>query len=455
MNDANAEGDDMITEEERDEYLHSDIINFMFGTEREPKWGFSANCNALYKINIQNATAEYVSSVPWERNISGAYWYPIQIKNKLLLSPALARSFAIYDIDSGKWVKIPIPAEATPAKNTHPAFFGVIHCGDYLLICPGVNGVFAKYDIKRGEFSFYLDWFNKFKHNIVDINMGLLWGTCNIDGKLYLTSPQCNVVTELNPDDMSFVLHKVGDKANQYSGITYAKEAFWLIKSSAPGQNDLCAELIEWRPYKGHCVEHTNLPVTRDKSRTGKAFSHILTSDDDIFLFPWHSDHIIKFYTTIKKVEILKPKPEWNYFERRGEYYTWIRGVAMPWVLKEGAELYHWKKVNSRNPIVYTQSPTDYSLIKLDLSTGENTKKKWYVSGAKHLLARIECPGSTPFAPFRDTMLYGLEQFLEALVSRKLPAVDIEKRDYFRSHQANADKPSGENIYKYVKKLVL
>ena len=455
MNDANAAGDAMITEQERDEYLHSDIINFMFGPEGEPEWGFSATCNALYKIDLQNATAEYVSSVPWERNISRLYYFPVKIKNKLFLSPILSRSFAIYNIDSGEWTKIPIPADATPAKNTHPAFGAGVCCGDYLLIIPGMRGVFAKYDIESGKLSFYDYWFNKFKNNIKDADIALLHGSYSIDGKVYFTSPQCNVITELIPDDMSFKLREVGRKSNKYCGIAHATNAFWLIKRPASAENDLCAELVEWHPDTRKCLEYTNLPVTRGEGRKGRAFSQIITNYVDVYLFPWQSNHIIKFDTTTKNGEAFKPKPEWDYFESKGKYYTWARNIAMPWVFQEISALYRQKKESPENPIVYIQTPTDYSLVKLNLSTGEYTKKKWRVYGAEHLLNKIESTGSAPFAPHRDTELYNLDYFLSELVSGALPPVDIEKRDYFCSLQGNADRAAGKKIYEYVKKLVL
>jgi len=455
MNDTNAASHDMITEEERDEYFHSDIIQFAFMPEGEPEWGFSINCNALYKIDIRNATAEYVSSVPQEKNMSYSYYFPMEIKNELFLSPALARSFAIYNIGSGEWTKIPIPADATPERDTHPAFGGVVHCGDYLLIAPGVNGVFAKYDIESGEFSFYDHWFNQLKNNNVDTDKLLLHGCCCIDGKMYLTSPQCNLVTELNPTDMSFVLHQVGKKGNAYCDITRMKDSFWLIKYPTSEQNDLVAELVEWRSDTGKCVEHTDLPVTRDESRTGRAFSHIIIVDDDLYLFPWHSDNIIKFNPTTKKRSIFKPKPEFNYFESKGRYYTWNRGTAMPLVIQEDNLSYPWKRLNASNSVAYIQSPTDYSLIRLDLSTGEYIKKKWYVKGAKRLLARIENPDSMPFAPRHEAELYSLDYFLKELVSGELPAVDMEKLNYFRSLQANSYGYTGEKIYEYIKKLVL
>ena len=455
MNNANAETYAMITEEERDEYLHSDVINFMVGHDGEPEWGFSAQCNALYKIDIHNATAEYVSSVPGEKNISLAYLFPMKINNKLFLSPVLSRNFAIFDIDSVKWTKIPIPSYAAPAKNTYPAFGGAIHCGDYLLICPGTSGIFAKYDIASGEFSFHDHWVNEFKPNIVDSNKVLLLGGCFDDTRMYFPSPQCNVVTELNPKDMSFVLHQVGKKTNTYCGITYARDSFWLIKYPASGDYDLCAELVEWRPDTGKYIEHTNLPVTRDKSRTGRAFSHILTSCDDIFLFPWHSDNIIKFDTRTKKSELFKPKPEFNYFDRKGKHSTWGGGVAMPWVRQEGAASYPWKKANFDSSVVYIQSPTDYSLIILNLSTGEYTKKKWRVNGAKYLLAKIDPPDSVPFAPRYETVLYWLSLYLDELVSSELPLLNIEKRDCFHFLHGDAGGLAGKKIYEHVKKMVL
>lgn len=128
----------------REEFLHSDTIYFMATPDGDPEWGFSMSCNALYKISLKNATAEYIASVPAENNIAGLYRQPIEIGDKLLLVPSSAYEWAFYDTSDGEWTKIPVPDKCLPAQDRSgclgSVFGSVVWCDGYILVLPGDRG---------------------------------------------------------------------------------------------------------------------------------------------------------------------------------------------------------------------------------------------------------------------------------------------------------------------------
>jgi len=442
--------------EVREEFLHSDIINFMATPHGDAEWGFSMSCNALYKISVENATAEYIASVPDENNTEGLYRAPIRMGNKLLLVPSAAHDWAFYDVSSGEWTKMAVPDDCLPAEDRNgvpgSVFGNVLYCVGYLLILPGDRGVFAKYDMESGEITYYSEWFKQFLPCITNIARGLFAGLCGIDGKLFLSSPQCNVVTELEPDHMTFKYYRVGAAANQYCGITYIDDTFWLIKFRANGQEPWEDGLVEWHPKSCKSVEHNNLPIVQDKQYKGRGITSLIPVGTSLYLLPYQSMDIIKYDTVANQGEIVKLTPEYNYFERKSELYAWAKNIAFAWVTINNVIPYPWTKTIFDKSTIIAQMPYDYSLMKLDLMTGEYTTQKWKVTGAEERLARKQVPLGKER---RDTALYGLDNFLDDLVSGVLPAVDCERLQYYRGLETNADGTSGNEIYENVRECVV
>jgi len=442
--------------EEREEFLHSDIINFMGTPHGDAEWGFSVSCNALYKISVENATAEYIASVPDEKNIAGLYRAPIRLGNELLLVPSSAHYWAFYDVSTGEWTKIAVPDDCLPDADRNgesgSVFGGVLFCDGYLLIMPGDRGVFAKYDIESGEITYYSEWFKQFQPRIKNVSRGLFAGLCGIDGKLFLSSPQCNIVTELEPGHMTFKYHKVGAAENQYCGITYIDDTFWLIKFRANGQEPWEDGLVEWHPKSGKSVEHNSLPIVQDEQYKGRGFTSLIPVGASLYLLPYQSNDIIKYDTVAKQGEIVKLTPEYNYFDRKSKLYTWAKNIAFAWVTINKVVPYPWTKTTFDKSTIIAQMPYDYSLMKLDLMTGEYTVQKWKVTGAEERLAIKQVPLGKDR---RDTALYGLDNFLDDIVSGVLPEVDRERLQYYRGLETNADGTSGNKIHEYVRECVV
>ncbi len=442
---------DRIDNEEREEFLHSDIINFVATPDGDAEWGFSVSCNALYKISIENATADYISSVPFEKNIEGLYSAPIEVGDKLLLVPSSAHSFAFYNLSTGEWTKTSVPEYCLPDADRDgqwgSVFRGMFNCGDYILILPGDSGIFAKYDIDSGEITYFSEWFKKFKPYIKNISQGIFAGSCGIDGKLFLSSPQCNIVTELEPNRMTFKYHKVGAVDNQYCGITYIGDTFWLIKHRENGQEPWEDGLVKWDSKSGKIFEYNDLPIVQEEEYQGRGINYLIPFGTSLYLFPCQSKNIIKYDTISNQSEIVNLSPGYDFFDRKSKLYTWANNIAIPWVMLNKVRHYPWEKAAFNISTIVAQMPYDYSLMKLDILSGEYTLQKWEVVGAEEKLEKKEVP---PSKDLIETVLYGLHNFLNDVVSSVLPAVDNERLQYHRGLETNADGTSGSKIFENV-----
>ena len=447
---------DRIDDEEREEFLHSDIINFVATPDGDAEWGFSATCNALYKISIDNATANYISSVPYEKNIEGLYSAPIEVGDKLFLVPSSAHSFAFYNVSTGEWTKRSVSEYCLPDADRDgqacSVFAYSVYCGDHILILPGDRGVFAKYDIESGEITYYSEWFKQFKPYIKNIFQGIFAGSCRIYGKLFLSSLQCNIVTELEPNHMTFKYHKVGAVDNQYCGITYMRDSFWLIKHREYGKEPWEDGLVKWDSKSGECVEYNNLPIVQEEQYKGRGIASFIRFGTSLYLFPSQSKDIIKFDTISNQSEIVTLNPEYNYFDRKSKLYTWAKDSAFPWVTLNKVFPYPWEKTVFNTSTILAQMPYDYSLMKLDILSGEYTLKKWKVKGAAEKLARKEVSFDKEL---RETALYALDNFLDDIVSGDSPAIDSKRLHYHRKLETNADGTSGSKIYKCIRERVV
>jgi hypothetical protein len=422
----------------RDELLHSDIVSFTFAPDGKGEWGFSVLCNALYRVRVDRAEAEYVSSVPEEENAVWLYSAPIRIGDKLLLPPAFARSWAIYDIKTGSWEKIPIPAEAMPTGIWKSAFGGAVHCDRYVLIYPGERGVFAKYDTESGAFTYYSEWYEAFQKYVKNADWGLFAGGAAIEGRIFLTSPQCNAVTELNPDDMSFKLHRAGAASNAYCGITYTKDAFWLLKFCAERDGKFKDGIVEWHPDTGESVEYADLPHTQDESRKGRGFTCAVPLGDDLYLFPWQADNIVKFNTGTKQSAVYPLDLGHDYFDRKAQEYDWAKDAAFPWVTRNVIVPYPWEKTVHTNPNLYLQLPYDYSLMELNLLDGAFGIKKWKILGTEKLLSSKD---SLSPPPWHEYYGHTLDNFLNNVVLDKYSAGRLLKAD-----KPKKDRAIGVNL---------
>jgi hypothetical protein len=421
----------------RDELLHSDIVSWGVATQGSNEWGVCASVNALCKVKPENLTAWFVSSFPDEPNVGGLYLPPVKLDGKLLFAPALARSWAFYDINSGLWEKKPIPEETMPELDKYTAFGGGVRWMNKIIFLPGASGITAVYNMETDEFTYYGEIAQRFKNHISNLDWGFVSGCCADGNLLYIPSCQCNIITELNMETMTFNFYEVGAAKNRYRHIMNGGGTFWLTKFREHGLKPWQEGIISWDKETGNVHEYTDLPINQARiNLVGSGFSCTFYSGGFVYAFPNQADAIIKINPQTGTAERLELDPYFDYFERKSSYYTWGEDTAISGVYS----------LTDNKATVFV--PYDYSMITIDLATGKyNNRMKWRVEGIENLKAGCSRLSPTPW--LEDTFLTP-KDFINKVIAGDIPAYDEAQVEFYKKANVNSDGSCGVKVHEYV-----
>ncbi|MDR1246461.1 MAG: CDP-glycerol glycerophosphotransferase family protein, partial [Clostridiales Family XIII bacterium] len=226
--------------DELQEQLSTDIVSPPC-VAADGSWVFCVSVNALCRFDIDSARAEYVASVPGEMNTVGLYGAPADIGGgRLLLPPMRANEWAIFDTVTGEFEKHPIPEKYRSVVRNGSHFAFAFASDDFVIFRPIHSTAFVKYDKAAGRFDYFTDWYKKFKPYVFNTEWGLLGGlfASPEDDTLFFTSPQGNIILELNVRSMKTNIRRAGNPGKHYSGIAYDGRYFWLTLYMPPGTHE-------------------------------------------------------------------------------------------------------------------------------------------------------------------------------------------------------------------------
>jgi hypothetical protein len=370
--------------------------------------------------------------------------------------PCAARKWAFYDIETGEWSYLPIPKEAEPSNEWRAAFGGLVPCGDDLIILPGERGVFAKYNIDTGKFTYHREWFAGFKSLVVNIDWGLFTGALYYNDSLLLVSPQTSAVIEFDPRKMTvFKTHKVGSGLRGFKSACLIPntDTVYLNKFREPAKDEDETEteteteddewtetLVKWDIKSGKIKEITDIPVNLKEKSKLNALNGFVFWRGELFVTPLQGDCVLKVDLETDEITRFPLSPEFDFFERKTKYYEgWAKDQALPHVI-----------FNGKRMTFTVQLPFDYSLADIDFESGDVTnRRKWQVSGVENL---YETKDANPRLPLVESAFMPLEYFLDRLGTEELERLSEESVSRCCSPPANADGTAGKAILDYIKK---
>jgi len=472
----NCEINNSINKVTQEEYLHSDIIAFgsriltieEFANDY-PEWheywlplknssqcsrfviiadyefGTSTFLNAIYKVNERNAKAEYLASFPGDDNGAWLYHTSVRIGNKLLFTPARARCWAFYDLDLFDWSYEDVPKELFPSLELCPVFTGWTFFGDELIFLPGESGAIAKYNVDTGRITYHKEWYSKLLNNVLNANWGIISGIMAYHDSLLLTSPQANVIIELEPKTLSVkTLHKIGEDSCGFSSayLVPNTDIVYLIKFRESFRKPWTETIVKWNIKSGKVKEITNLPIIVADNHSSNVLSTFVYWKGELFVLPLQGDSILKIELQSDEITRFSLTPEFDFFKRKSKYYeAWGKDQALPYVIFNG------KRMN-----FIAQLPFDYGLADIDFSSGKvSNRRKWYVDGVEDLYkANLRNADSS----LRETPFFTLDNFLDGLTSDKFLDNCKNQSVISDGRPDNSDGTSGQKIFSYVKNLV-
>jgi hypothetical protein len=433
---------------ERDELLKTDALSTPCAAEGGA-WAFCMSVNALCRFDLASARAESLSSVPGEKNRAGLYGAPVDIGNgKLLLSPVMASEWAVYDTRADKWEKHPVPDRYKPKTRNGAGFVPALAPpftparDDFALFRPVHGTAFVKYDKAKGRFEYHTDWYVKFEPCVWNIDLGLL-GACVMPDPegdaLFFTSPQGNILLELNMRSMKAAIHRVGDPRNRYMGVTYDGASFWLTKYMLPGTHERQNAVVRWNRRAGTCKEYPLAPVSFDPRFELGDFGSIAFFNKKVWVFPCGANEIFRIDPETEEIQAVETGLPYALGDRKSPYYAYADGAA--------GGLY---TLRGDKELVFI-SYYDNSLLFIDADTGAARKEKLVIDGIGDLLQN---PDPVPPYLYAESAFLTNGAFVEGVKAGAIPAFDADRAAWFRSVNANTDGSCGEKVHAFVMKHI-
>ncbi|MDR3294335.1 MAG: hypothetical protein LBT26_00700 [Clostridiales Family XIII bacterium] len=467
---------------QKDEYLHSDVVNFgqrlltVDAFRREyPEWheywlplrnegqakhvlvpdyeyGTSSFLNAVYKLDAEKGRAEYFKSFPandvsgWMRHDAWLYHAPVRRGDTFLFVPCRARRWAFYDLAADEWTFRAVPEELHPSKEWRAAFGGWIVYDDEIIVFPGESGAFAKCNVVTHEITYHRDWIAKLPKAVENADWGVVCTVLFYRGSLLVVSQQTNRIVEINPETMTVIRsYAVGNDPCGFRSALLVPDtdAVYLIKFREPGKEPWTEAIVKWDIKTKSIAELKDLPVNFAPKHTQNACSGLLYWRNKLYATPLQGDSILKIDLETDEVTRVAVTPDFDFFERKSEFYNgWAKDMALPYLV-----------FNGKCMKFTAQLPYDYALADIDLETGEiSNRRKWHVTGVEDLYRQ---KSRTSARELWENPYYPLDDFLDDLAAGRPTRITEEADDKPDEQNVNTDGTSGKAIYAYIKKAVM
>ncbi|MDR2648923.1 MAG: hypothetical protein LBB94_04300 [Clostridiales bacterium] len=402
------------------ELRNRDLLYVDFSTaENNIAWGFCASVNALCRLDICTGRAEPAGGVPGERDIAGLYLAPVKAGNKLLLTPYFASEWALYDPDTAIWEKLPILPEMKRIAGVGGMCVKAADYRHYVIFAPTVSAAFVRFNILTGEFETFSEWFAKMPPYIENINSGLFTGSSFALGdKLFLPSPQRNIIAELDMRTMDINLRFIGSDDLRFSGIAYDGGDFWL--------GDFRGRAVRWNHLSGAVkIFETQCSMIMPEAPQS-AFSDIIYSGGHIWLCPYGCKEMFRINPVTE--EMSKVELGLDLSARKSPCYNIGEGVALTG-MRETPD----KKLMA-------VSLYDYGILAVDPQTAEVETREIFIDG-------LNRASNADYAfHYPESVFFTIPDFINA----DLPPYSEAQSQYALNSLANSDGSAGRKIHGYV-----
>ncbi len=234
------------------------------------------------------------------------YSQVLAVDNKLIFIPMGAPHICQYDGATGQFI---YTALRKPIEGFN--FKKAIKYGRYLYLIPYRYNAIVQYDIWTQECRYHSECLKDFWPDLTQDDKELFGdGYLTEDGNLLLPALRSNKVLEINLNDFSYQVYKVGDIDCDGAYIVRDGDKYWLI----PWQNK---KIRCWDKNQDTCKIFAEYPVGYECdidwfTHKPYLFSASILSNGGIWLFPCYGNMILRLDLatgTLEKVDIDSYKP--------------------------------------------------------------------------------------------------------------------------------------------------
>ena len=302
--------------------------------------------NGLFRVDKDTYKAELISIFKGESNGKRLFLDIVQYENKLVFIPLAADAVAVYCIDNGEMISIPLDKvkKDGPVKyiETSKFTFGYC-CGKYVYMFPSTYPAIARLDMESYEIVYLYESLNEIKKWVIDPSAFMFR-----NGEVHngIVASWCSSASMLVEFDMNCEKLKVCKQIalqDKYMEAVYAEDSYWLIPK------DKEAKLIQVsKAYE--VLKQIDLP----KGTVENTVSYIcgIGAEDTLWVFPGTGSYPIRYGFQSETLERITE------FEAE---------TAKKEQFENGAWKYFFAQ--KMNNCIYAYNNCSFELMKYDLST--------------------------------------------------------------------------------------
>jgi hypothetical protein len=346
-------------------------------------WFTAFSFNALFRMDKQTWTAEYMGSFPEEKAVGFRLFHGIvEHKGKLYFAPGSAANIGVYDLASGSFDAIQLEYTTDALRALPFKFNSIFQYGDKLFFAGHKYPALVSYDTSTGQIKVLDELTKKLIHiKLYPLDLYFFSGIV-IEDRLYLPFCCADMIVEFNMHNESYKIHKLKSGCTGFVDVLFAGNWIWLTP--------FCEEkVIRWdmsdNTIDRYIEPGSNSSIDRDeKFILPPSYSYIVSLEDEVYPFPFSSVTAIKINKTTG--EILPAymfQPECERSESKGSYFITAYTYAATFDNK-----------------IYAKTGRSNTLIEYDPKTG--SRREEHIAIPKEALAM-----------FKETLSMAIEEYGE------------------------------------------
>lgn len=303
---------------------HSDTQNkrkinfYKFKVKDNILWGVLSEINGLFSVNLETNVLKYHGAVPGERMFDSCLYSSLCVSDDYVtLIPHAGSSIVTYESGCNS-------ISATRIDNTYKYKFVDSYINNGVIYAiPFRYPALVKYNTITGEILEDKRLCSDFKIHGSGTEFFSAGGV-NADGVLTFSSKCDNTVVRYDTHTGNFNFSNIGNRDNIYSCLAYDGASYWLFSRKG--------SIVKWIAKTGVVDEISHFPEQFNPG--GEiSFRCAVTFDDDIYVFPYHSNMILRICTRTDEVTsfvnldernrysvFFRGYTKYNYAERAGDF---------------------------------------------------------------------------------------------------------------------------------------
>ncbi len=422
---------DVFTKAEKSRVHITDMLK-----QEDKIWLTTNRYNAFFCMDVSTKQVYYLGRVGEQPKWYGAYPFLAKAKNKLFLSPVIARRPAVYDLNTKTFELIGKEDMEESAQRGR-----IISHGNRIFYLPNIDDYIAEFNIETGAWKYHTECIQKLNEEVGKENagtQGMIYG-CAVCGKdMWITAVYTNRILRFDMEKGTYTLCSVGRKESGYSGIVAEGRCLWLTEVNS-------GSIVRWERHSGK-VKTFCMPEEFKSwpGAMGRILPHISLIDMGkwVVTVPGFSNCMVKLNKTTGETTLLL-KDFWKKAEEKRNGYNPEFFLSSEF----GA------KMDEDTIIVQRNSDDAVAIIRLE----DDTYKMFYPTLDEKEFTKLT-EGEDGFERTekkygffrRESRIFSFIDFLDDLVDNQLNDVRVRQLEELSILAANLNGTCGIRVHEYM-----